>query len=530
MNTVRFLTALMALTWGLPAQNCLTRPERTDYRETSRYADVMDFLERVTTGRDDLALGFLGRTTEDRAIPYVIAAPSHLRHPARAHASGRLVVYVQANIHAGEVAGKEAMLMLLREIANSDHDEMLESMVLLVVPIFNVDGNEAISTLHRRNQIGPEGGVGKRATGLNLDLNRDYIKAEAPETRASLRFINAWDPHLLMDLHTTNGCKHRYALTYASSAHPNADRTVQDFADKVLLPEVTRTLEPDYKVFHYGNWIDRKDPLKGWGTFAWQGRYCSNYHGLRNRFTFLSEVYAYRDFRTRVDATRRFVTEVLRCAVRHRETLHKLTREADQHMTAGAWKSQGIQFERTAWPDKHTLLGYEVTPESMKRRRPDKDDRPRDYQGPVFLAFKATESVAVPAGYLFPRALKHVAEHLALHGIRVYRLARGGVVKVEACKMNSLKRSARLYQGRSLQHAEVTVEEKDRPFEAGDFYVPVAQPLGRLAAEILEPRGRDGLLAWNFLDTYLAHQWRRAPVEIPVYRAKVKPPVPMNLH
>ncbi len=529
MNTVRILATLWALTSGLPAQELLIRPERTDYRETSRYADVMDLLGRITTRRDDLALGFLGLTTEGRAIPYVIVAPSHLRHPARAHASDRLVVYVQANIHAGEVAGKEAVQILLREIAAGSHDKMLQSMVLLVVPIFNVDGNEAISTLHRRNQIGPEGGVGKRATGLNLDLNRDYIKAEAPETRASLRLINAWDPHLLMDLHTTNGCKHRYALTYASSAHPNADRTIQDFADKVLLPEVTRTLAPEYHVFHYGNWLDRRNPSKGWGTFAWQGRYCSNYHGLRNRFIVLSEVYAYRDFRTRVDATRKFVTEVIRFAVRHREKISKLTREADRRMTAGKWKTQGIQFKRTAWPGTRTLLGYEVTPDSRKRRRPDKADKPKDYEGPVFLAFEASESVAVPAGYLFPRALKDVADHLGVHGIRVYRLAQGGAVKVEVCRMTHLERSDRLYQGRSLQHAEVTTEDLDRPFEAGDFYVPVAQPLGRLAAELLEPRGRDGLLAWNFLDNYLAHQWRRAPVEIPVYRARVKPPLPMNL-
>jgi len=512
------LLMLPALAGRTSAQEPLTRAERTDYRETSRYADVMRFLESVTAGRTDMELAFMGRTNEGREIPLVIVAPPALRHPARAHASGRLIIHIQGNIHAGEVEGKEAAQMLLREIAAGEHQALLEHLVLLVNPIYNVDGNEAVSTLHRRNQIGPAGGVGKRPNAQNLDLNRDYIKVDAPETRAALALFDRWDPHFLMDLHTTNGSKHRYALTFSSSLHPNADRAVQDFTDRVLTPEVQRALRPEYETFYYGNFLDPGDPSKGWGTFSWEGRYCSNYYGLRNRFSLLVETYAYRDFRTRVDVCRKFVIEVLRAAVRHRETMLDLAAAADRRVAAGEWTEMGVVFERKAWPGTRKLLGYEVTEESRRRRRPSPEDKPKDYEAPVYLAFAATESVAVPSGYLFGVGLKAIAARLEWHGVRVYRLRREGTVQVEAYRLENLKRSERPYQGRPLQHAEVTPLVKECAFRAGDYWVPIRQPLGRLAAELLEPRGRDGLLAWGFLDAFLFPQWGRQKMELPIYR------------
>ncbi|MBN2489943.1 MAG: peptidase M14 [Planctomycetes bacterium] len=509
------------------AQAPLTRAEQTDFRETSRHADVIAFLEAVVAGQDRMELSSLGRTGEEREIPLVIVAPPGLRDPARAHAAGRMVVYVQANIHAGEVDGKEAVLMWLREAAGGAHDALLAHLVLLVVPNFNADGNEPISTRNRPHQDGPEGGVGQRANAGNLDLNRDAMKAEAPETRAALALGARWDPDLFLDLHTTNGSKHRYALTFSSSVHPNADRTVQDFADRVLLPEVFAALRPRYDTFYYGDFLDDRDPEKGWGTFAWEGRYATNYWGLRNRFSVLLESYAYCDFRTRIDVTRRALSAVLAAAAKHRDRMRALVAAADERLAAGEWKEMGVAFERTAWAGTWTVAGFEVTEESLGRRRPVAEDRPRDYECRLFLRFEPTASVPVPAGYLFGRGLGAVAEHLRRHGIRVYRLAHDGELEVEACRLEKLHRQERLYQGRTLQHAEVAVNREVRTFRAGDHWVPLSQPLGRLAAELLEPRGRDGLLAWGFLDALLFEQWRGTPKEIPIYRTPAAVALPL---
>ena len=201
-----------------------------------------------------------------------------------------------------------------------------------------------------QSQIGPTGGVGQRPNAINLDLNRDYVKNDAVETRLSLAAFAKWDPHFFLDVHTTNGSKHRYALTYSTCLHPNADRAVQTFADETLMPEVQAALRPGYETFVYGNFKNRRDPAEGWVTSPWQARYGSNYYGLRGRFSLLVETYAYRDFRTRVDVSRKFVLECLRAAVRHKLEMLELTAAADRKLAAGAWTEMMIRCERKARP------------------------------------------------------------------------------------------------------------------------------------------------------------------------------------
>jgi murein tripeptide amidase MpaA len=197
-----------------PATFPRTRPELTNYRETSHYSDVRSFLDSLRTLRAPLAFGSIGQTSEGREIPFVIASRPLVSTPSEARRLGRPIVYVQGNIHAGEVEGKEALLALLRDLAFAGKANALDSIVLIAVPIYNADGNErfASQSLNRTEQNGPEM-VGVRANAQSLDLNRDYVKAEAPETRASLIMFNTWDPDVFVDLHTTDGSFHGYALT-----------------------------------------------------------------------------------------------------------------------------------------------------------------------------------------------------------------------------------------------------------------------------------------------------------------------------
>jgi len=217
----------MALMWACltPAlAGQATRAERTDYRQTSSYADVLGFLDSLQTMTDDLRVGTLGSSPEGRAVPYVIAARPMASSPAEAQRSGKPVIYLQANIHAGEVEGKEAAQMLLRDLTVGPLRALLDKIVLLVVPIYNTDGNErwGAGEQNRPGQNGPEP-VGQNTNSQGLNLNRDYVKMEAPETRGSAALILSWDPDLFMDLHTTNGSYHGYVLTYAPGLNPNSN-------------------------------------------------------------------------------------------------------------------------------------------------------------------------------------------------------------------------------------------------------------------------------------------------------------------
>jgi predicted deacylase len=201
-----------------------TRPERTDFRETSTYADVIALIDSLGKGPAPFAVGSIGKTNEGRDIPYLILSRPVVSTPAQAKALHRPIVYVQGNIHAGEIEGKDALLALVRDLLSAGpHASVLDSVILIAVPIYNADGNErfAPQSVNRTDQNGPEM-VGVRANAQGLDLNRDYMKAEAPETRGSLAMFNAWDPDVFVDLHTTDGSYHGYNLTYAPSLNPAA--------------------------------------------------------------------------------------------------------------------------------------------------------------------------------------------------------------------------------------------------------------------------------------------------------------------
>src|SRR5205085_2945964 len=215
-----------------------TVAETSNYLSTSRYADVMAFVGVIQRADPDIRVETFATTNEGRALPLVIAGPPGVVDPRTSHASGLPVVFIMANIHAGEVEGKEAAQMLLRDLVSSSQ-KLREEMIVLIAPIYNADGNEKISIEHRKTQNGPPNGVGVRENAQGLDLNRDYMKLESPEARGLIHnVLNRWDPLLTVDLHTTNGSYHGYALTYAPMLTPNAADDLIDFERSTLLPEI----------------------------------------------------------------------------------------------------------------------------------------------------------------------------------------------------------------------------------------------------------------------------------------------------
>ena len=216
------MAAALLLLSGAPVGAQTTRAEATGYRQTSSYADVVGFLDSLRRLGAPVSLGTLAVSSEGRSVPYVVASRPLVAGPAEAAGSGKPVVYLQANIHAGEVEGKEAAQMLLRDLTLGPLRPLLDSLVLLVVPVYNVDGNEALAPgdTNRPGQNGPAR-VGRRANGQGLDLNRDYVKMEAPETRGAADLLLRWNPQVFVDLHTTNGSYHGYALTWSPGLNPN---------------------------------------------------------------------------------------------------------------------------------------------------------------------------------------------------------------------------------------------------------------------------------------------------------------------
>jgi hypothetical protein len=543
-----------------------TRPERTDYAETSRYEDVIQFLKAVATASPRIHLTTYGYTFEGRPLPLAVVGAKDAS-PEAVKATGKTRIYIQGNIHAGEVEGKEACLEILRAIALGQHAGWFNSVVLLINPIYNADGNEKINLSNRGSQNGPIGGMGQRANGQSYDLNRDFMKVDAPETRSFARLMSRYDPHIFVDLHTTDGSAHAYQITYAPPLHPATAASVVDVLRNGLLPAVTKAIKAkdDMDYYYYGN-------ISGGGRGGMQGgrggapggqaagaggqaaaaggrgnvaggrgeapggrgempagrggapaerafytteptaRYGVNMVGLRNRLGILSETFSYLTFQDRIKAARRFVEEICNYAQMHSAEIIKATADADRQSIAG--QEIGLRGKAVKSADQVDILMTELTTEKnpytgqMMRRRLDVRKPEQMYQ---YISFEASETTVAPRAYLVP-ALRYTQDRLEAHGITFTKLDQPLTIKGEQFRIESSTQAEREYEG----HRARTLTGKWEPAElnvpAGTLVVPVDQPLGRLALMLLEPRSEDCLAAWALMEDAMAQQPQFYPV------------------
>ena len=498
-----------------------TKPESTDFAETSRYQDVVDFMNAVAKAAPSkVFLTTFGETSEKRAMPMAVVGAAAAT-PEAVRRTGKIRVYIQGNIHGGEVEGKESAQMLLRELAQGRHEDWLKTMVFIIAPIYNADGNEKWSLTNRGRQHGPIGGQGQRPNAQGFDLNRDHMKLDSPEGRAVVKLMNDYDPHVSMDLHTTNGTRHAYHLTYAPPLNPATDPSIIELLRKDWLPAVTRTIKDKYSwdFYYYGNVGgggrgrgDAPPAERAWRSFDSRPRFNNNYIGLRNRIAVLSEAYAYASFKDRIVATSRFVEENLNYVNANAARIRKLVEAADAKPIVGtqlalrAALAKGTDVEilmGETTEEKHPVDGHIMELRADVR----KPERMVEWG-----TFAATHSEVVPASYYIPANLTKVVEMLKAHGVRTTTLAKGTKLQVEEFQIESNTVAPKPFE----QHTERTLTgawvKAEREIAAGTIQVDVKQPLGRLAFYLLEPRSDDGLVNWNHLDDALGADVKTFPI------------------
>ena len=498
-----------------------TRAERTDYRETSTYADVAAFLSALAE-RGGVALSTFGTSVEGRPLPLAVwGAPS--ADVGAVRATGKTRVLVFAAIHGGEVAGKEAALALLRDLAEGRHDDWADSLVVAVAPLYNADGNERVAYDNRPLQLGPVGGMGERTNAQGLDLNRDFMKLASPEARALVGLVRDLDPHVVLDLHTTDGTLMGYDLTYAPPLSPATPPAVDRELWGRWLPAVTASLRARYDLatYHYGNvpgaFGEPATAPRGWYSFGPQPRFSTNYVGLRGRFAILSEAYSYAPFADRVASSKRFVEEVLDYAARNASAVRALAAEADADRVVGERVPLRATFAALPEPVE-VLLGeadtvaHPVTGAPTLRRR---DVRTPETM-PAFVRFAATETTVAPEAYLVTGEHRAAVRRLLdAHGVR-YRDDAGGGAGTEAFRVDSVRVADRPFQNVYGQEVWGRWEPASAAPPGPALVVPVDQPLGRLVAALLEPRSDDGVVAWGGVP---AGAWRPGGVG-PIWRGR----------
>jgi Zinc carboxypeptidase len=484
-----------------------TAPEKTDYVETTRYEDVVAFVEAAAAQSPRMHVTTMGYTFEGRALPLVVVGDVANATPEAVLASGRTRVYLQGNIHAGEVEGKESLLMLLREFAQGRHAQLLDSLVVLVLPIYNADGNERVRLTNRGSQHGPIGGMGQRPNAQDYDLNRDHMKLDSPEARSLALMMQRYDPHVGVDLHTTNGTRHAYHLTYSVPMHPNTDSALVRFMRDRWLPTMTRAIKDEHgwDYYYYGN-LQGQGEERGWYTFDYRPRFNNNYLGLRNRMAILSEAYSYATFEERIQATSWFVEEILDFAYRNASAIRTIVAAADAAPIAGRQLALRADYERSG--PVEILMGdveQERNPYTgavMLRRV----DVRTPTTMPEFGTYTPTETTRAPRAYLVLPEQVEVMERLRAHGVLGTVLTADQELEVERFRIDSTTVAQREFQGHQERTLFGAYERATVTVPSGTLVVPTNQPLGRLAFTLLEPRSDDGLLNWNVLDRRLEGQ------------------------
>jgi hypothetical protein len=491
-DTMKSLVCWLAAGLGLwstgwaGAQTPRTVAERTEYEATAKNSEVVDFCKDLAKESRLVRVGELGTSHEGRKIPLVVVADPPLASPDEALKSGKLVVLAMGNIHAGEVDGKEALMMLMRDLALAKDRPLLKHLVLLFVPNFNADGGDRMAKTNRPHQNGPPE-VGIRANAQGFDLNRDYIKLESPEVRALVRLFNQWDPAIVIDTHTTNGSYHNFAITYDGPRHPASDARLVDYTRDSLLPDIGGRLKKHGGQLSgfYGNFAQQN---KVWESYPAQPRYGTQYVGLRNRIGILCESYVYASYKERVQASRDFVLSCFESAADNRDAIRKVLKDA------------GAPRAKVALRHKQVPLGKEITIVGIEGGKTAPPGKTKDFVVTYLGKCEATLEATRPWGYVVPAEFKSAIETLQRHGIAMTELKMPAEATVEVYRVDKRTVAARAFQDHKTVTLDTTLRNEKRKLPAGASVIRTDQPLGALAAFLLEPQSEDGLATWNFFD------------------------------
>ena len=503
------LTSLITLSIAADEipENWRTVAETSEFRATSTFAQTMEFLERVEAEAPEIIhLESFGLSAEGRKLPLVIVSSDGAFSPALARATGKPILLLQSSIHAGEVDGKDASLMLLREIALGNRPDLAEAAVVLFAPIYNLDGHERISPYNRPNQDGPAMGMGFRATTCGLNLNRDYLHLGSPEARAMAKLVADWRPQLHVDNHVTNGTDHAWVLTWMVADAPLLDPAVDAWISEHLPQVLTATADAGHPNGPYIALHDRENPAKG---MDWAGiqlpRFSTGYFPLINRPSILIEMHAHKPFRDRVLANRDFMdaliletgragSELVEAVATAENRVVALGRaDADPSAAVVTWKPADTQ-DSVIWPAyRYTTETSLVTGGSRvvyQRGEIEEIDLPWRH------IVEPDLKVARPRGYLVHAGWPQIVDAVRNHGLRAVPLPEATTLEVETIRLAEPTFGSSPYQG-TFTVTDVTVSRQleDREIPAGSLWIPADQPDFEVAIQLFEPEAPDSLVS-----------------------------------
>jgi len=487
----------------------LTKAEQTDYKKTSTYAETVEYAKKLDLASPLIKYTTYGKSGEDRDLPLLIAATGGAFTPELVRKQGKAVVLVQAGIHAGEIDGKDAGLALFRDIAfTKERASLLDDAVIVFEVIYNVDGHENSSPYMRINQNGPDE-MGFRANATNLNLNRDYMKADAPETRAWLGLWNKWKPDLFIDCHVTDGAEFQYNLTYEYAHFQEVSPAIKYWMDEHFDGIVVPAVEKEGNLLtHYVEFAGR-EVTGGIATFIATPRFATGYTPIRNRAGLLIETHVYKPYKVRVKGTYDVLRYTIEEVGKAKASLFAANITADTVTIERGYSYDATnQFPLSlAITEKSTPFEFKGTEYKVEDSQVSGGKRiiygsaPLNITIPCFDNAKIDKAVAPPLYYIVPPQYKDVIDVLTVHGIKFERLKDPLTHEVESYYLSEPKWGTASFENRVTLAAKQTLVKEVRTFPAGSVVIPMAQETANVAIHLLEPGGPDSFLYWGFFNS-----------------------------
>jgi len=499
--------SLAASTRNSP-KDLLTTGEKSDWNETAPYAEAVEISRRLERASRFVKTVEIGTTPEGRSMIGVIVSKDRAFTPEAAARTNKAIVMIQSGIHAGEIEGKDTVLMLIRDIVvTRQFAGWLDHAIFVVIPVFNVDGHEYFSPFHRPSQNGPRS-TGLRANAQRLNLNRDYIKADTPEMQAWLRVFNAWMPDFLIDNHVTDGSDMQYDVTWDMARNQDIAEPAGAWVREKFVPELDKRMAADgHMVAPYGA-LRNAGGKREFFMEVFSPRYSHLYAAVQNRPSLLVETHSLKAAKTRAWANYDIMRHSIETILLDPEGLRRAVREADRQMSerAGNRSAQPVYLAGKVSEKSRPLVYHALKTEQYKSEVTGANvirytGEPDDLDTRIHDQIDTTVEAAMPLGYLVPAAWKQITGLLALHGVEMERIGKPIEQEFETYRFSGAKFAGSAVEGHVSVDFEPRLVKERILIPAGSYWVPLKQRRGRLIFSMLEPQAPDSLARWGLMNS-----------------------------
>jgi len=482
----------------------LTYYEKSGFLETPRYAQTIEFCRRLDNESKFVKFTDFGLSPQGRQLPLLIVDGKGKFEPEDISRRKLPVILIMACIHAGESDGKDAGFQLIRDIIiNKKYQNVLDKTVILFIPIFNVDGHERFGPYNRINQNGPKE-MGWRVTAQNLNLNRDFLKADCPEMRSWLKLFSTWLPDFLIDCHVTDGADYPYVISYAIENRQNMAEPVRQWINTNYLPNLEKRMETcGFPLIPYIGFKDGFDISKGAMSWVTPPRFSHGYGAVQSRSFLLVETHMLKDYRTRVASTYQILLHTLEIISGDAQTLLNANRDADRITSNLAGSDFALRYkmnEDTTWLDFNGYESEVINSEISGGKWIQWTQIPKQSRIPWFNSADPANWTRIPYAYIIPPEWGELIDGLELHGVTIERLKHEVPLEVDSYKFKNVSWQNDSYEGRHPLKFGIDLVSETRTFPVGSAVVICNQRTNRIIAQLLEPEGYDSFVSWGFLD------------------------------